>query len=346
MDGVAFVTTVFNKAAFLPRVIDALARQTGQFNREFIFVDDGSSDGSADLISQLTRGWADPVLILRQANRGASAATNAGVARATMPWIKLVDGDDLLVPGATAWLLEAARATGHHFAYGNLGTYEAADPDPLRGPFPKPAYESLSDGLTPLIRNCPLNSSALLVSAARYREVGGCDERLVSADYALILRLSASGGLARLRGALALKPDDAPGRQSETQRRSRYETVLALYYLATETPGLSPGHVGLAYRRALSRAYRFNRSHGGNWVFSRHFWRYVLSKLRIPTDQPKAMYEALGAFTDDGRSERQSTWMPGAMRRGEVRVQIGADVPREFEPDRFRNPDLGRPSLQ
>ena len=49
------------------------ARQTGPFEREFMFVDDGSSDGSAELIAELTRGWRDQVLILRQPNRGASA---------------------------------------------------------------------------------------------------------------------------------------------------------------------------------------------------------------------------------------------------------------------------------
>jgi len=318
MDGVSFVTTVFNKAAFLPQVLDSLARQVGPFSREFVFVDDGSSDGSPDLIARLTRDWADPVRILRQVNSGAAAATNAAVARATMPWIKLVDGDDLLVPGATAWLLEAARTQGDGFAYGDLAIYDVLGPDPLRGAFPEPACEALPDGLGLFIRNCPINSSTMLVSAARYRRAGGCDERMKSADYALLLRLFANGRGAHVKGSVALRPNRAPGRQSETQRRSRYETVLSLYYLVTEIPDVSPRHVELAYRRALSRASKFNRSHGRNWIFSRHFWRYCGSRLRIPTDRAKAMHEALGAFTEDGRSERPPDWMPGILRRGEA----------------------------
>ena len=85
--GVSYIVTVFDKAPFLPRVVDALRRQTGDFAREFFFVDDGSRDGSADLIAELTRGWRDSVVVLRQANRGASAATNAGAARASLPWL-------------------------------------------------------------------------------------------------------------------------------------------------------------------------------------------------------------------------------------------------------------------
>jgi glycosyltransferase involved in cell wall biosynthesis len=56
MTGVSFITTIFNKTPFLRRVVDALRRQTGQFDREFIFVDDGSTDGSAAMIAELTDG--------------------------------------------------------------------------------------------------------------------------------------------------------------------------------------------------------------------------------------------------------------------------------------------------
>src|ERR1700735_3279643 len=100
----------------MARVLEALVAQTGPFEREFIFVDDGSTDGSAALIEELTRAWRDPAIVLRQPNRGASAATKAGARRAAQPWLKLLDGDDLLVPGATARLLEAAQTTGESLA--------------------------------------------------------------------------------------------------------------------------------------------------------------------------------------------------------------------------------------
>ena len=48
VSGVSFIVTVYDKAAHLPRIIESLARQTGSFPREFIFVDDGSSDDSVE----------------------------------------------------------------------------------------------------------------------------------------------------------------------------------------------------------------------------------------------------------------------------------------------------------
>jgi glycosyltransferase involved in cell wall biosynthesis len=313
MTGVSFIVTVFDKTAFLPRVTAALARQAGSFRCEFIFVDDGSTDGSAELIARLTADWRDPVLILRQPNRGASAATNAGAARASLPWLKLVDGDDLLVPGATALLLAAATATGTALAWGDLGSYDIDDPDPLGRDFPTPGFAAERDGLTRFIRNCTGNSSSLLVTAERYRAAGGCDERLVSPDQALYLRLFAAGSGAHVEGPVALIPDRAPGRLSQQERRSRYESVLALYYLVTETPGLSKAHARFAYRRALSRAWRFQRAHGGRTLFTGHFLRLLKGRLSGAVD-PAAMYRSLGAFTEDGSTERPRQWLPGALR--------------------------------
>ena len=314
MTGVSYIVSVFDKARFLPRVLDALRRQTGDFAREFLFVDDGSRDGSADLIARLTQGWRENVVILRQANRGASAATNAGAARAALPWLKLVDGDDLLVSCATERLLGAATATGESLAWGDLGTYAIADADPLARDFPPLPFRAESDGLARFIRNCAANSSSILVTAERYRTAGGCDERLISPDQALFLRLFAVGGGVHVEGPVALIPDKAPGRLSAQERRSRYESVLALYYLVTETPGLGAAHARFAYRRALSRAWRFQRAHGGRFLLTGHFLRMVKSRLGGAVDVA-AMYRALGAFTEDGSTERPAAWLPGARRR-------------------------------
>ena len=311
LTGVSFVVTIFDKRPYLPRVIAALARQSGMFEREFIFVDDGSSDGSADLVEELTRDWTERVVVLRQANRGASAATNEGARHARMTWLKLVDGDDLLIPWSTQHLLDAAEATGQSFAYGELGRYRCDDPDPLARALPQPPFGLERDGLARFIRNCPCNSSSVLVTAERYWQAGGCDERLVSPDLALFLRIFATGGAAYVEGPVALVPDEAPQRLSAQIRRSRYDSVMSLYYLVTETPHLPRRFVKLAYRRALSRARRFHHSHGGA-LLSRHLLRGLASHLHVPATPGPSMYRALGAFTEDGSSERPLAWMPGA----------------------------------
>lgn len=311
MDGVSFIVTVFNKAPYLQRVISALARQEGEYEREFIFVDDGSSDRSADLIARLTAGWTTPVRIVRQHNQGASAATNCGVAQAKFRWVKLVDGDDVLHPGSTAALLAALKATGETLAYGDGGIYDEDEPWGIGSP--QWTVEPVTDGLRRFIRNCPINSSCILVAKKRYRDAGGCDVRLVSPDLSLLLRLFAGGGGVRLTGGpVTYGPREAPGRLSDQWRRSRYESVLAIYYLITETPNLDAALSRYAVRRALSRAARFYRAHGGR-LASKYSVCHLASALGVPLG-PGAVLRSLGAFTENGRLERPESWLPGALR--------------------------------
>src|SRR5215469_1145932 len=103
--GVSFVLTVYNKRRYLAGVLASVAAQEGSFDREVIVVDDGSTDGSRELIESL-----GPQLpgfrLIAQPNQGPSVATNRGLAAATMPLVKLLDGDDLLAPDATRHLID------------------------------------------------------------------------------------------------------------------------------------------------------------------------------------------------------------------------------------------------
>ena len=87
----SILTPVFNAGGYLERTVrTALAQSCADF--ELILIDDGSTDGAVDRLSQL----ADPRLrVLRQANEGAPAACNAGLAIARGTYVALLDHDDL-----------------------------------------------------------------------------------------------------------------------------------------------------------------------------------------------------------------------------------------------------------
>jgi len=261
--GVSFIVTLYNKKPYLEAVCGSLQRQEGDFEREFIFVDDGSDDGTGVEVKRLTADWKN-VTVVEQANAGAASAHNVGAKRASLPWLKFLDGDDVLTPRATTWLLNAAQTSGAGWAWGNLGTYRL-DKDAPGGIAPLTAVseppsstQAMADPLAFFIRNIPANSTSLLVDRALYESVGGCDERLRSPDYTLFLRLAAAA-VVHVAAPVGLVPEDAPGRLSGQKRRSRYESVLALLYLVTETPGLSAAHRQQAMRRAVSRAWLFAR---------------------------------------------------------------------------------------
>ena len=72
LPGVSFLVPVFNKAPHLPVVLRQISRQTGNFPRQFVFVDDESTDGSFELVRELTADWQN-VVVQCQSNKGASS---------------------------------------------------------------------------------------------------------------------------------------------------------------------------------------------------------------------------------------------------------------------------------
>jgi glycosyltransferase involved in cell wall biosynthesis len=94
---------------------------------ELIVVDDGNPVAVADLLREFT----DPRLaVIRVPHGGASAARNSGIARATGPFFRFIDADDVLEPGSSGTLLRLSGDDGV-IAYGST---LVCDPDmrPLR----------------------------------------------------------------------------------------------------------------------------------------------------------------------------------------------------------------------
>lgn len=91
---VSVVIPTYNRLHTLDRCLRSVLDQSHPAD-EIIVVDDGSTDGSADWI----RYQHPNVQLIQQANRGVSAARNAGIQAAKSDWIALLDSDD-------EWLLK------------------------------------------------------------------------------------------------------------------------------------------------------------------------------------------------------------------------------------------------
>src|SRR5262245_42249310 len=86
---VSVVMPVYNGERHLREAIDSVLRQTHR-NLELIVVDDGSTDGSAEI----ARAFGDQVRLIRQANVGSAVARNVGIASARGEFVAFIDADD------------------------------------------------------------------------------------------------------------------------------------------------------------------------------------------------------------------------------------------------------------
>lgn len=93
----SIVIPTYNRARFIGRALDSCLKQNFD-DFEIVVVDDGSSDGSPEVVQSYT----DPrvKLVRHEHNRGVCPARNTGVDAAKGQWIILIDSDDQLLPGA------------------------------------------------------------------------------------------------------------------------------------------------------------------------------------------------------------------------------------------------------
>lgn len=92
---VSVIIPLYNGARFIATTLDSLMQQTvlagGLTSLEVIVVDDGSSDGGAEIAQ---RHALNPT-VLTQGHQGVAVARNRGAASATGDWLTFLDQDDL-----------------------------------------------------------------------------------------------------------------------------------------------------------------------------------------------------------------------------------------------------------
>lgn len=94
---VSVVVTNYNYGRFLMGALNAVRSQTYP-HVECIVVDDCSTDESADVIEQAARAWPELIVVRSQTNCGQSAASLAGLTRASGQYVVFLDADDLITP--------------------------------------------------------------------------------------------------------------------------------------------------------------------------------------------------------------------------------------------------------
>lgn len=183
MPRVTVIIPTYNRRDLIREAIASVVAQS-YADLEVIVVDDGSDDGTAEVVQQFTG-----VQYVYQANRGVSAARNVGVARARGELIAFLDSDDLWQPDKLArqvalfeqqpdvhvcqtdeiWLRNGVRVNSHHKHRKTGGDIFARS-----------------------LALCVVSPSAVMMRRALFERLGGFDETLPACeDYDLWLRITA-----------------------------------------------------------------------------------------------------------------------------------------------------------
>ena len=176
---VSVVVPCWRAADTIGACIDSAAA-TGWPRLEVIAVDDASPDGTAAEIEAAARRHPGLVRLIRlDQNGGPARARNAGAAAATGEFLFFVDSDTRLEPDALTRFVARVENDG---ADAVCGIYH---PEPLNAgavPLYKALFTHYSFASRGVFPYETFNGACAGISAARYRAVGGYDERLRAGD--------------------------------------------------------------------------------------------------------------------------------------------------------------------
>ena len=97
----------YNSESYMRKCVDSLL--AGGEDVEIIIVDDGSSDGTAEIADEYAGNYPTIVKVVHQENGGHGAAVNVGIQNAEGLYFKVVDSDDWVKKEAYLQVLDKLR---------------------------------------------------------------------------------------------------------------------------------------------------------------------------------------------------------------------------------------------
>jgi glycosyltransferase involved in cell wall biosynthesis len=204
---VSVIIPAYKVAPFLAETLESVFAQTFS-DFEVILVNDGSPD--TDEMEKVIEPYRDRIVYLRQENRGAGAARNAGLRAARGRYVAFLDGDDIWLPEFLSEMVSFIE--GYDLVYANALLFGASQVAGLTYMDTNPSSgEVTAESL--LAERCNIITSGVLARKEPIVELGMFDETLRnSQDFDMWVRVAKRPG-ARLAflPTVLLKQRHRPG---------------------------------------------------------------------------------------------------------------------------------------
>ena len=211
---VSAIIPAFNRELTIARSVKSALSQTYD-NLEVIVVDDGSSDGTVEVLGQ----FEGRIALFRQQNGGPSMARNLGASKSHGAILAFLDSDDEWLPDKIEKQVRMMQAYGPSMpcCICNASYTEGQRPSAknsfklagLSSPF---EVAVLANPVEVLTSTFVLFNQVAAIRREAFERIGGYNEKLrLLEDYELSLRIATLGPWGVLSEALALKNDDTGG---------------------------------------------------------------------------------------------------------------------------------------
>jgi glycosyltransferase involved in cell wall biosynthesis len=184
---VSVVIPAYNIEEYVHDAVESALNQTYPLE-EIVCVDDGSTDETLEVLRDLEAQHPEQIHVLTGPNRGACAARNRGMERATGEYIQFLDADDVLLSEKVERDVAVLEENREALLFGGYESYENGEKI-----YESDAFMSKDPWVCLAVQNSGQTSSNLFRADA-VEQVGGWDEqRPFNQDYDLVARMLMDG---------------------------------------------------------------------------------------------------------------------------------------------------------
>jgi glycosyltransferase involved in cell wall biosynthesis len=224
---ISVVMAVYNGAEFLPQAVESILAQTHR-DLEFIVVDDGSVDGTWEILNRYAASDGRLVLLRSPINEGVVRALNQGLDRSRGMVIARQDADDISHPQRLERQLEFLKSHPDHGLVAAVPQAISREGAPMDRPgWDGADNEEIQNKLLDYMCLCgpTITVRRECLQAAGFYFSEGLD---ASEDYDLCLRLAEVTKLASLGGPLYFYRQHGDSASSSRAHQQMYNKAVAL----------------------------------------------------------------------------------------------------------------------
>ena len=254
-----YIVLIHNDEDNILDLVNSLKKVDGNFRKEYIFVDDGSTDESLSIL-KLAVNDLPRTTIITQSNQGPAVSVNKASNLATGDYIHFVEGCEVLHPESTSILLESCLNLGTQVALGKVVSHSFNEEKiKEKGQLIEKPVESILLGRSPDI--CRVGKSGTLVSRDLLEKVGKADNSVYSHNMSLSLRCAKNSKFSYIPAEISYI---ANARPLEDKQFVAYNNLKSIYNFANANEEffskLIPQLLKSLSHQMISRGDQFNYS--------------------------------------------------------------------------------------
>ncbi|MGO9444353.1 MAG: glycosyltransferase family 2 protein [Thiobacillaceae bacterium] len=310
-DLISVIMPCYNAASFVGEAVASALGQT-YVGIELIVVDDGSTDGSVEILEKLAADHPGKMKLLFQNRLGPYPARNVGLSHATGGKVAFLDADDLWREDCLQKLSSALDESRSDVAY--CGWQNFGEGAPGTEAYIPPDYLAM-DTTAEFLRSCPWPIHAALVRRPVLDAVRGFSERRFSSmDYDLWLRIYArTQKLVRVPEVMAFYRWHEKGQISRDKWRQVMDALQVRHDFVAHHPERVT-HLLADTIHELTEGFILKEAYRAYWMrdlpnaqalfrraFTRGAWRMADLKYILPSWLPGSLFLTLVKSVDRKR---------------------------------------------